>query len=411
MENSNNETPIKKSNKGLVVALAIVIIAILVALGLRYMKPVSPKDVFVSKISTTLNEVKGKNSANAGKINSTITLSGNIETDNAEIKQMADYINQGKITANIQGDLNSKKALLGLNVDYQNENLINGKVYYANGDDNIYVYVQDLFDKYFKVNLKDTLGSEKSDILNNNSVNFGKVLDNKKAIEIVEKAILDNLKEEYFSKEEADGMNKNLMKLTVGDLRNILVNVITSLKDNEEYLKCFEKSDEVKKSLENALNAINQIEKDADNYSIEIALYTKGSSKDVKKMEIKVKASENEEATFTVNKVDDNNYEFNANVKTEQSNMKVNAEALNGTIKREKVDNNTEKVTLVVNNIPEVGKVTLNIEMKKEQNTDIDNVDVSNSVEINNLSQADMMKLYSNLMNMKIYSLLAPMMQ
>ena len=42
-----------------------------------------------------------------------------------------------------------KKALISANIDYQNENLLNGKIYYSNGDENVYVYVQDLFDKYF----------------------------------------------------------------------------------------------------------------------------------------------------------------------------------------------------------------------------------------------------------------------
>lgn len=409
MENSNNQTT-TKNNKGLVIALAIVVIAVIAFLGFKFLKPVTPKDVFISQISATLKESKEMNSSNTDKFNTTVALSGNIETENKEVKQIADYINQGKITANIQGDLNAKKALVGVKVDYQNESLIDGKVYYANGEDNIYVFVKDLFDKYFKFDIKGSLASsgEVTNMLNNS--NFGKIIDSKKASDILEKTILENLKDEYFVKEEAEGMNKNVMKLTVGELRNLCANIITSLKNNEEFLKCYEKSDEVKKTLENSINAINKAEKDADNCSIEIALYTKGNSKDAKKMVIKFVASEKDEGTFTINKIDENNYEFNVNVTTEKSSMKVNAEALNGTIKREKIDNNTQKVTLVVNNIPEVGKVTLNIEMKKEQNSEIDNIDVSNSVDINNLSQADTMNLYANLMNMKLYQFIAPFM-
>ena len=50
MEENKKETPTKKSNKGLVVALAIIVIAILVGVGYYFLRPVSPKDVFVSSL-------------------------------------------------------------------------------------------------------------------------------------------------------------------------------------------------------------------------------------------------------------------------------------------------------------------------------------------------------------------------
>ena len=411
MGNLNKETPIKKSKKGLVAVLAIVIIAILAGVGYYFLRPVTARDLFISKINATIDESAESNSAKSEAINSTLTLSGNIESDSEEIKQVADYINQGKFTLNLQADKKAKKVAVSASVDYQGENLLSGKVFYAN-DDNIYVYVQDLFDKYFKFNLKEVLEDEGSlqGIFEESNLSLGEKINLSKANKILKNEISENLKEEYFVKEEVDGMKKNTLKLTVGELRRIVIDVITSLKDNQDYLNCYEKPDEIKASFEDVINSISKIENDYDSYTVEISLYTRGISKDVQKVDVRVVASDTEEGTFTINKIDDDNYEFNLIVKAEQNNMPVTAEALSGTIKREKVDDNTEKVAVVVDNIPEVGKVTLNIEVKEENTTDLESIDVSNSVDINNLSQTDAITLYTNLMNMKIYSLLAPLM-
>ena len=65
---------------------------------------------------------------------------------------------------------------------------------------------------------------------------------------------------------------------------------------------------------------------------------------------------------------------------------------------------------IVLDNVPDLGKATLNIEIKNDSKTDLDSIDVSDSVDIRNLSQVDSMKIYSNLMSMKIYPLIAPFM-
>ena len=161
MEEKNNETPTKKSKKGLVVVLAIVVIAILAGLAYYFMRPVAtPKDVFVGGIESVFESSTKKLGEDVKKLNTTVSLSGNIESSNEKISKIAQYINQGKITYNVQMDTEAKKMLVNLGVDYQNENILNGKVYYTSGDENIYVYVQDLFDKYFKVNVSEATGSE-----------------------------------------------------------------------------------------------------------------------------------------------------------------------------------------------------------------------------------------------------------
>ena len=379
MEENKNETPTKKNNKGLVAVLAIIIIAILAGVGYYFLKPTSPKDVFVGGINSAFENSEKSLAEDVKKINTTVTLSGNIESSNKEVNQVAKYINEGKLSYNVQLDKETKKVLLSANVDYQNENLLNGKVYYTAGDENIYLYVQDLFDKYFKFNLKEVTDSEEElssieSIFNGEASNpLGKT-DSKKAISIVKDTITNNLKDEYFTKEKVDGMTKNTMKLTVAELKQMTKNIVTSLQNNEEFMNCFEKKDELKESFDDLLEEISEVDSEVDNYNLEASIYTKGLKNEVEKFEIKLIASETEQMNMTI-------------VETEKGKFVIDAD------------------------ISEVGKVKLNMEVKNDTNTDIENVNVSDSVEINNLTQADQLKLLGNLMNMKLYKYIAPLMQ
>ena len=373
MEENKNETPIKKGNGGVKAIVAIIIIAILAGVAYYFLKPTAPKDVFVARINSTLEKSSQKLGEDVDKINTTITLSGNIESSDEDVKQIANYINDGKIAFNVQADRTAKKVSMSANVDYKNENLLNGKLYYADGDDNIYIYVQDLFDKYFKFDLKEAVNDE--DGLNTIKEMFdgssSSKTDFKKATGIIKDEITKNLKDDYFSKEKVAGTTKNTMKLTVAELKNVAKNIVTALKNNEEFLKCYEKPEELKEALEDILEEIDDIDSKYDNKNVEFSIYTKGMKNEVEKLEAKIPATETDEVVFTI-------------IETESGKFEIKADA------------------------GKYGKINLNVEVKNEKDTDLNNINVSDSVDINNMSQDDMFKLYGNLMNMKIYRYIAP---
>ena len=374
MEENKNETPIKKGNGGVKAIVAIIIIAILAGVAYYFLKPTAPKDVFVAGINSALEKSSQKLGENVDKINATITLSGNIESNDEEVKKIASYINDGKITYNVQVDRSAKKVAMSANIDYKNENLLNGKLYYADGDDNIYFYVQDLFDKYFKFNLKESVKDEEelASIKEMFEGSSSSKIDFKKASSIVKDQITKNLKDEYFSKEKVEGTTKNTMKLTVAEFKNVVKNIVTSLKNNEEFLKCFEKPEELKEGLEEILEGIDEIDSDYDSKNVEFSIYTKGMKNEVEKLEAKIPATQTDDMVLTI-------------VETENNKFEITVDAA------------------------KLGKITLNMEVKNEKDTDLNNIDVSDSVDINNMTQADMIKLYGNLMNMKIYQYIAPL--
>lgn len=398
----------KRSNKGLIIAIVIILLLAIAGGIFYFVKITSPKYIFTAKINSLLVESESKSNKEIEKFNTSLTLSGNIETTNSEYTQIANIINDGKIKIDIQADLEAKKALLGANVDYKNQELLQANAFFQAGDHNVYFYVKDLFDKYFKVDMSDSTDEFDIDAIfdvdTNNSENINKKISDK----IIKDTISENLKDEYFSKETVDGMTKNTMKVTVAELRNIYTNAITSLKDNEKYLNCFKDPEKLKENYEKILKTVQELDNKYDTCNIEISIFTKGFSNKAKKVETRAIISENEEAKFVINEIDEMNYDFSLDIKSEEKGMPITAEALKGTIKIEDKSDETKAISVVVENIPDVGKVSLNLEVSMSQDTDMENVNVLNSVDINNLSQSDMFKLYTNLTKMKIYPLIAP---
>ena len=358
----------------LYVIIAIVIIAAIVG-GYIFITSSNPQKVFVSQVNKTIDTYKNGLQQKQDKVNTTITLSGKAEAqENSAMQSSLQVLNDAKITLNVQADMNSKKSNVNLDVDYQNKKLLSGNIYYADGDENIYVFVKDLFDKYFKINLNTVIQDEAQreqikDLLQGKATGVEKI-NVSKAAEILKNEITSKLQGKTFTKEKIDGLNKNTLKLTSIELTQMFKDIATNLKNNQDFLGCFEKSNDVASVLDSIISKLNK-GNPSDKNVMEISIYTKGFLvQKIQKVEVKLMTGEEESGTITIQGVEKDKYEL-------------------------------------VMNIPNQGKITLNIEVKQDSNTTLDSVDVSNSVDTSALSQADMMTIYSNLSKMKIYSLIS----
>ena len=108
-----------------------------------------------------------------------------------------------------------------------------------------------------------------------------------------------------------------------------------------------------------------------DNKNVEISMYT-DRNKSLSKLEIIADIKDSQQLTMTILETEKGKYELNADV-------------------------------------PELGKVKLNIEVKEEAATEIENVNTADSVDVNNMTQADQLKILGNIVNMKIYQYIAPL--
>lgn len=399
----------EESGKALIIVLLLIIVLAIAGGIFYYLKTSAPKNVFVSKINGFMDTANADNNKDLTKFNTTISLSGNIETTNKEITEYAKIINNGKIKLNVQTDMNN--TLINANLDYQNDELLNAKALYKMGDSNVYLFVKDLYDKYFKINTDSVLESDNSLEV---KIDDLELVNQDKAKSITKEIITKILKEDYFYKENVDGMTKNTMKVSIAEIETIYTSYITELKDNQEYLNCYKNPEKVKEMFENVQKSVQESfdkyknEIDKDNAIIEISLYTKGLSKDIEKVEFTVKTPESDEGRIIINRIDKETYGFSFEFKTEKDGMKVTAEAFKGTVKLEKKDKETFNLNIVVDNVPDVGKITLNIEIKNSEIVDIEDVNTSNSVDINTMKTDELLKLYTNLTKMKIYPYIAP---
>ncbi len=399
----------EKSGKALIIILLLIIVLAIAGGVFYYIKTSAPKNVFVSKINGFMDTANAENNKDLTKFNTTISLSGNIETTNKEITEYENIINNGKIKLNVQTDMNN--TFINANLDYQNDELLNAKALYKMGDNNVYLFVKDLYDKYLKIDTGSVL-----EINNNSKVKIDdlELVNQDKAKSITKEIITKILKEDYFSKENVDGMTKNTMKVSIAEIETIYTSYITELKDNQDYLNCYKNPEKVKEMFENVQKSVQESfdkyknEIDKDKAIIEISLYTKGLSKEIKKVEFTAKSLESDEGKIIINKIDNETYGFSFEFKTEKDGMLVTAEAFKGTVKLEKKDKETFNLNIVIDNVPDVGKVTLNIEIKNSEIVDIEDVNTSNSVDINTMKTEELLKLYTNLTKMKIYPYIAP---
>ena len=393
-----------KKIKYLIIALVAIAI-ILVAGYFTLFSKTKASTIFNSKIEETI-----KNLGNTGAYNSLTTkvsLSAGIETEKNEYKDLENLLNKLKFTINSETDYKQKTQYFGLDAIYEDEEFIKGNVYYADGDDNIYFYLNGLWDRYLKMNLKDI--DHDGEIRKSLNVFFNST--SKKEIiskvkKILNSEIQGKLKEEYFKQETVEDKKKSTLKLTIAELRTIIKEICDNLQKNEEFLSCYDNPTEIKDTLADLVDGIDKGTKEYDEIVFEVSLYTKGMfANEIVKIEISLKKGEDNNVTFSMNKVNDENYEFNVNIKTNENNMTASIDTFNGTLKIEKNSNNERKYILNAN-VPDIGKVTLNMEVSRSENKELEKVDVSNSVDINNLTEEDSQKMAANLQKMPIFNLL-----
>ena len=401
MENENKKT----SKKSLIVALIVIIIAALIAGYFVCTAKTKASAIFKSTIDESLSSLERKKEIDS--LNTKMTLGLKLETEDENYKEISELLNNVNLSINLETDYKQKAQYIGLGVDYKGENSIKGNAYYADGGKELYLYVNDLFDKYFKLSLDDIDKSGKiKELL---SALFEKTSKNDKILkgrDILKEKIKSKLKEEYFSQESVDGTKKSTLKLTFEQFKNIVKEICEELQKNEEFLACSENPTEVKDLLTKIVDGLNEKGKEYDKVNIEISLYTKGLlANEIVKFEASA-YDEKESFKFTVNKVNNDNYDFN--VKYNKNTTSSDVEILSGTVKIEKTGDNSKKCEISAN-VPDVGKIILSIEGTAIQNGELTKVDTSNSVNINELSEEDSEKIRNNLMKMPIFSYITGM--
>lgn len=370
---NENKDEVKKGNKWLLAIVLIVIIAIGAIVCLKLQN--KPDVIFTKSIDSFVDEVCKQEKHDT--IHSTISISASVEAGNEEIKEIGKYLEGSKIVLNAQTDYKSKSQYMDIDVDYQNEDLINVQGLVNADDDNVYVHVDKLFDKYFKISMSEIdkdgeLQSMLKEAFEQGSNNKA----NKKVANIIKKEINEKLGKDYFSEENVtisiDGKDEKVKKsnltLKYSELLKIITQISEDLQKNEEFLKCYENSEDIKKSLAELNTMLGEKEVEED-FTMKFSIYTQGLLGTFKKMDIVICEDKENKITIDLRQVNDTTYIIGIDVQNQ-------------------------------------GKINLSIETSEEYSKEITKVDTANSVELEKLSEEEMTKIYTNLQSMKIYNLI-----
>lgn len=403
---SSQEPIKKKGNKTILIVIILLIFAIVAGLIYYFGYYTKPDQIYKRLIETNINSYTNKlNKSNYKTIKTAIKIDTDINTDSEEIdEKILDLINNIDISLDMQTDIENKKIIANLESDYDKEDLLNVKMYSDIENQKTYIYLKDLLNKYIEAEMDEELYTSFNELLNNQQMTQDKKISLQKAMKILKNELTNVIKEEYcFSKKEDITVNnetlrttKNTIKMTKTQLKDEFITLFTNLKDNEEFLDCFEEKDEIYNSLQNLIKEFDDLEDD-DNSTIELNIYTKGLMQQLAKADIIVYSEENDQTvTMAVTNLENDIYSFE---------ILSGNDIIKGTLNIDSKNENEGIVKLSLE-IQEFGKIDFNIDYSQKFNEQIDVVNVKNSVKPDELTSADQKSLITNLEKSKLYELI-----
>lgn len=396
----------KKGKKKIVLLIIAILLVVAIAAGLVYYFTIytKPDRIYKRLIQSTIDsytdELKDMEYTTS---KTSFKLDADIDTDEIE-EDITDLINKIDIGVEVQSNNEEKQLLMNLQADYEEEDLLDFQMYCNIEEEKAYMQLENLLNKYIEVeDVDDEFYSILSEALENQKMTTSKKVSLQKAMEIIKKELTNVIKKEYCSAQKEEitvngktvSTTKNILKMNTRQLKDECTTVLKNLKDNEEFINCFEEKDEVSEMLENSIEQFEDLDAD-DESTMEIAIYTEGFMQKVAKFTLTVKDSD-ETVTMAFTKTAENTYNFE--ISTQEDTVCTGILTL-------KEKNDEEGVIQLEANIPDFGKLKLNIEYSQKFNENIDIVDVTNSVKADELTDADQQTLVTNLQKSKLYELM-----
>ena len=339
----------------------------------------NPKKVFEYVCET----IEKKLNSNKKELKN-IEINGLINFDldlGMEYQETTDIINNLSLQFNSQIDYSNNISISNINTKYKEQKLINFKTFSDN--DNFYFYLEDLFDKYIKIDKKQIIDTKELD-------------KNKDSINIIMEEILTVLKNKLSNLEfirtddtilinnQKYDVNNNYIKLKNGEINNFLLDILNDLSNNKKFINVLDKiSDDEGKEI------IDDLKKDIRNDTIiatyQLSFYTK---KNLHQDLISIRQ-------FIDTQDEHNVMEVNI-VKKNDLNLKMYDEAssieLNFTTK-----DNAFNIDFTINASNQKMSMTANFNYKEISS--IQKFDISNYIDINDLSEEDYNLIGENLGN------------
>ena len=387
---SNNENmlvpPKNKSSKKIIVPIIFVLGMLLIAAGglLTYFKFFNnPKIVFGKVISSSLNSFYERLETNYNTFSGEGEFSYKITASDEAIKPIIEALNGIKLDYKYSLDKKNKLFNFDFNSSYNDEKLLNLNAY--GSDSKIYFLLKDIFDKYIynEIDQYDKLFES-----------FDQTEDIKIVLKSIEKALDKGFSNDDFIREstvikidEKDTkVNSNTLVLTKEKMNSISKTIATVLKDDEEFIKAFDKISDTNSTKEDLEEFIKE---DNTNDFVEstIIIYTKGLLNEF----VGLKISTDDDSKTNLLLVKENEKLYRAEFKND------NEIVLTISFKFNSISDN--KVDLTLNlDIPKALNIEVNSKYSVKYNDAFNKKDITSNVNINDLTEEDTNTIMTNLM-------------
>ncbi len=356
----------------------IIFIFLVILLAFTFYVSRSPKMIFNNLINKTYKELNSSIVTDVKNMKGNISLQTNILSSDDVSSEIFEILNNIYLGADYEIDYENKTTLVKLNTKYDNERLLDADVYLKNNKG--YILLKDVYSKYLSTDVDD---------FDNMFEQVEVTEDHKVVLSEVKKAIIKSLKSDYFTKEKVDiklnnetvAVTKNSLVLKEEVAEKIEKDVLISLKNNDKFITSLSTvtettKDEILTSIEDELESLNS-DADSSDTEITMSIYTKGLMNDLVKMDLVV-ASEGEKTTIEFTEETDNNYSIVLNGA---------GSTVNGSIKLLENTDETTKVEVSLTDSTSGTTIGLTIGMSIKYNAELTNVDISNSVDANTLTE------------------------
>lgn len=387
---SNNENMLvpskNKSSKKIIVPIIFVLGMLLIAAGglLTYFKFFNnPKIVFGKVISSSLNSFYERLETNYNTFSGEGEFSYKITASDEALKPIIEALNGIKLDYKYSLDKKNKLFNFDFNSSYNDEKLLNLNAY--GSDSKIYFLLKDIFDKYIynEIDQYDKLFES-----------FDQTEDIKIILKSIKKALDKGFSNDDFIREstvikidEKDTkVNSNTLVLTKEKMNSISKTIATVLKDDEEFIKAFDKISDTNSTKEDLEEFIKE---DNTNDFVEstIIIYTKGLLNEF----VGLKISTDDDNKTNLLLVKENEKLYKAEFKND------NEIVLTISFKFNSISDN--KVDLTLNlDIPKALNIEVNSKYSVKYNDAFNKKDITSNVNINDLTEEDTNTIMTNLM-------------
>jgi len=400
----NDDFNVKKpKKKGLIIACVIIAVIAIAAALVYFLVLSKPQRVFDAAIDKMFNAKTEE--FDSIKIDTSIKASVETEMADEKVQEILSEIGKCTFDVGMQFDAKSKQEVVDLGIKYNNQNVVNAREYYNEGE--LYVYFDELFDKYIKIDMEDEQKEQIEEIFDMVSSKEN-TKNSKKAMAILGDELKSGLKEYgEFSREKEKievgdkeiKATKSTVNLSGKKLCKMFSGICSNLANNDKFLDCFEdERKELKEGLKNFADELKNADSD-EIESMKISIYTKGLLNTFVGVEGQAIAEIGyTDQTIIAKLIKEDKDTYSYIVSTKEG--KTKTDIIKADIQLDKTKdskNEKEGKATITAEVPEAGKIKLEVNYSIELNNGVEKINVKNSVGMDEITEDDLQAILEKL--------------